>query len=70
MEHPCGLFHTTKMAFAHVSLRFAALIGCRSIQLSPEAFWSEAFDNFPLKLKNERFQANVPLRIGLAKRLR
>ena len=26
-EHPCGLFHTTKMASAHVSLRFAALIG-------------------------------------------
>ena len=53
MGHPCGLFHTTTVASANVSLRFAALIGCRSIQLCPEAFWSVAFDKLSLEIENE-----------------
>ena len=43
--------NTTKMAAADVS-GSVALIGCRSIQLHPEAFWSVPVDN--TKWKSER----------------
>ena len=44
------------MSAADVS-RSVALIGCRSIQLRPEAFWSARVDNVLWKSKlNERFR--------------
>ena len=46
-EHPKGAL----LKHFHDVTRSIALIGCRSIQLRPEAFWSMSVDSAPWKSK-------------------